>query len=1015
LQHKNSLLFITGNCSMDLRNHVDSNIATCTTPIEMEMMGSEYSTRSTSQYRSFQANNRSHKGPSSSGSFIDLSENPHIYDVESVVRPISYRQILDQNKVAFRSERHHCVGVPTDVTDNAFDYEESLGATGSVDDDSDDDDDSILRPTPLRRNPLRSIRQSYENHSKLTEGTNRTKIKTRSQPQPQISSPLPTSDDDDQVPIGEEYQCHFLPLATDFDMNRTPILYVDDDNPNPLYRGDILWDPTAAERSMLLLDLDVYSVLEDFEHEFNYTMLLMEAIHRAQYNLESADDELSSLISHRSLSGSFSVLLNDQQENIIVPMFRKLKSGASLDMTTFLSSHSDCTESNKPVVPGKWRDPRWPGHRWRDIFHVLSATSSLNAQTGSEMVLRPEAIVVAYYRWKSSSPEYQAIKTKRDNEPDECALCGDGGYLIVCDRCGGVFHPTCFKPPISVPDGEWFCPPCCQASPSRCSRLLLHGISAYTHHIIHAPSRKTQPSLDNETNASCNISAHPAEEIPESQVELESSALPTAPLNVSHEYSTVKCSATKQESPLATEDETLQSESATLQSVHTKDDPLSNIPQNHNSSVDSQSGNEITAEVVDISFLIKEQGTTLSTRDTNQSPVTILSVETPLFSPPRPFRQLNLSPAKRTLSQSEDIVADASTRQSDTNLNGYVASNKASLIGLHKEIVGVQTTSSLNSTTGVNCFSLEPDSGKISFETNKKVDSSGSSSDDSLPISSLCVKKLKKKYKQDSECDDSSSNDSEHNEDNAEAAGNGALCPDDVTRPSRTDRSEANSLAKQGKNHEMTSSHEKNVEPPVTGVVTRVPTSAPKDHTVLKSRNNGGQSMPNAPLPTANLQVSTNSTDNRSVGTEKKKEVTTVTRTYDTKEMDRSLLLFLTGLRMQLPYFLAMNDFQLNSLSFMWCQQSGFDYPTALQFIKETVRLTRQKFFPSVPLFAPFGYPLDNRHHSMYGFSPQVFQGNASSAIPPNNARQMAPSVSSPSTSHHQLNRNGPANTQPRL
>lgn len=44
-----------------------------------------------------------------------------------------------------------------------------------------------------------------------------------------------------------------------------------------------------------------------------------------------------------------------------------------------------------------------------------------------------------------------------------CAICGEPGFLIICDGCDEGFHMTCVDPPLtSVPEGDWFCPNCAE-------------------------------------------------------------------------------------------------------------------------------------------------------------------------------------------------------------------------------------------------------------------------------------------------------------------------------------------------------------------------------------------------------------------------------------------------------------------------------------------------------------------------------------------------------------------------
>ena len=39
---------------------------------------------------------------------------------------------------------------------------------------------------------------------------------------------------------------------------------------------------------------------------------------------------------------------------------------------------------------------------------------------------------------------------------DACAICGDGGSLLICDGCEGEYHMNCLRPRLKViPEGHW--------------------------------------------------------------------------------------------------------------------------------------------------------------------------------------------------------------------------------------------------------------------------------------------------------------------------------------------------------------------------------------------------------------------------------------------------------------------------------------------------------------------------------------------------------------------------------
>ena len=58
-------------------------------------------------------------------------------------------------------------------------------------------------------------------------------------------------------------------------------------------------------------------------------------------------------------------------------------------------------------------------------------------------------------------------KREREEEPSQkvnneyCALCRNGGNLLLCDNCVRSFHLECLKlEEDDIPEGNWFCPIC---------------------------------------------------------------------------------------------------------------------------------------------------------------------------------------------------------------------------------------------------------------------------------------------------------------------------------------------------------------------------------------------------------------------------------------------------------------------------------------------------------------------------------------------------------------------------
>lgn len=65
------------------------------------------------------------------------------------------------------------------------------------------------------------------------------------------------------------------------------------------------------------------------------------------------------------------------------------------------------------------------------------------------------ALTLALWFFLCPFPDAQA------SHDDRCAVCNEGGELLMCDTCTQVFHLACLNPPLpSPPSGLWICPRC---------------------------------------------------------------------------------------------------------------------------------------------------------------------------------------------------------------------------------------------------------------------------------------------------------------------------------------------------------------------------------------------------------------------------------------------------------------------------------------------------------------------------------------------------------------------------
>ncbi|CAJ1942928.1 unnamed protein product [Cylindrotheca closterium] len=112
-----------------------------------------------------------------------------------------------------------------------------------------------------------------------------------------------------------------------------------------------------------------------------------------------------------------------------------------------------------------------PYHRLRlsqklDILEFLMDELLEVAVVAAEFSMRHGSLYVypySYAAWPKKS-EFESL-----NNEDQCGVCGLEGDLLCCDGCSRSYHKECIgmKPTEELPEGEWLCPECQVADPSK--------------------------------------------------------------------------------------------------------------------------------------------------------------------------------------------------------------------------------------------------------------------------------------------------------------------------------------------------------------------------------------------------------------------------------------------------------------------------------------------------------------------------------------------------------------------
>lgn len=104
----------------------------------------------------------------------------------------------------------------------------------------------------------------------------------------------------------------------------------------------------------------------------------------------------------------------------------------------------------------------------KEIFRLRKDMTALSKRMGKDL----KSCLTYYLGTFKKSDSYRLLKTVCADERfersatnvhgvDACAVCGEGGSLLICDGCEGEYHMGCLRPALSaVPEGYWECDEC---------------------------------------------------------------------------------------------------------------------------------------------------------------------------------------------------------------------------------------------------------------------------------------------------------------------------------------------------------------------------------------------------------------------------------------------------------------------------------------------------------------------------------------------------------------------------
>eukprot|EP00429_Kryptoperidinium_foliaceum_P009923 CAMPEP_0176004792 /NCGR_PEP_ID=MMETSP0120_2-20121206/1875_1 /TAXON_ID=160619 /ORGANISM="Kryptoperidinium foliaceum, Strain CCMP 1326" /LENGTH=546 /DNA_ID=CAMNT_0017337483 /DNA_START=85 /DNA_END=1725 /DNA_ORIENTATION=- len=143
----------------------------------------------------------------------------------------------------------------------------------------------------------------------------------------------------------------------------------------------------------------------------------------------------------------------------------------------------------------------------KEIFRLRKDMTALAKSIGKDL----KSCYTYYLAKYKQSDEYRVLKTICVEERiektylgghhgvDACAVCGDGGSLIICDGCEGEYHIDCLRPRLTaVPEGHWECDECVNKKLLKARELIITKSELYEPHQESGDTGKSRDNQDDE-------------------------------------------------------------------------------------------------------------------------------------------------------------------------------------------------------------------------------------------------------------------------------------------------------------------------------------------------------------------------------------------------------------------------------------------------------------------------------------------------------------------------------------